>query len=649
MIRLWKDKFSSMPILVAVLLALLLLASLQYYWVGQVSEGERERMRASLRAGATRFSEDFDHELARAYLSFQMDAATLRDQAWKDYARRSEHWFSTAPYPRLVGDVYLVEVYESGRLYLAHFDADQKRFATIDWPRPLAGLRQRFEQAAKTTHIEGGLMVGNAPAPVVEDVPALVIPLARLGLLANHQVSDFDADFFFGDKVFTQSRRLCMHCPSQVSKDPLFAYTIVTLDRAYLQQEFIPALARHYFASDDGLDYNLTIVSRGDPKLVFYQSDPHQPDLAPASADAIAGLFSVRLDEFNRLLLDDSMLLGEPLQGEDHRSWRIAISTVAAPPPDTTPANPTMVGDTDGRWQLLLTHRSGSLDSAITGLRLRDLLISFGILLLLALSVVMMMISTRRAQRLAQQKMDFVAAISHELRTPLAVICSAGENLADGVVPDPQRARQYGVVIHGEGRRLAEMVEQALEFAGGRVGRQPYDLRLVEVGALTEQVLIDQQARLREGGFHVEQDIQPDLPLVLADPQALRRAIRNLIGNAIKYSGERRWIRLWVWAPVNKRAPEVRITVQDHGIGIARAEMSRIFEPFYRGRDVIAAEIHGSGLGLNLIKQIIEAHGGRVTVDSVLGQGSAFTLHLPIPAHAENTQRALSRSTVRKT
>src|SRR5262245_39300864 len=114
MLRIRKHKIFSMAIPVAALLLLVLLASLQYYWVGQISVGELERMRASLRSGATRFSEDFDRELARIYLTLQMDAATMRDQSWKDYARRYDNWFATAPYPRLVGDVYLVQIYENG-------------------------------------------------------------------------------------------------------------------------------------------------------------------------------------------------------------------------------------------------------------------------------------------------------------------------------------------------------------------------------------------------------------------------------------------------------------------------------------------------------------------------------------------------------
>ncbi len=628
MMHKWSTKVTSMGLLIAALLLLLLLASLQYYWVGQISVGERERAQANLRAGATRFSDDFDRELARIYLSLQMDAATLRDQAWDDYARRYDRWFEKAPYPRLVSDIYLVEMYESGRLYLGHFDKQSRRFATVSWPEPLVGIRQRFQQTAKTIHIEGELMVSAAPAPVAEDVPALIIPLSRMALLADRENNELDADFFIGDTVLSTPRRSCPYCPNtQPNPGPVLGYTVVLLDRAYLQQEFIPALARHYFASDRGLDYNFTIASRADPRQVFYESNPRQGDGAPAPADVRAGLLSVRVDEFNRLLLDDTILLGNGTQGEDRRSYRI-LSTIPADAPAPAPEDSTMVGAQDGRWQLMLSHRAGSLDAAITRLRLRDLLISFSILLLLGASMAMLVISTRRAQRLAQQKMEFVAAISHELRTPLAVIRSAGENLADGVVLDPQRAKQYGVLIHNEGRRLTEMVEQALEFAGGRPDRQSYDLRPVELGDLIERALLDCEARLREGNFHVERDIDPDLPQLMADAQSLRRAILNLLNNAIKYSGDQRWIKVRARSLLSRRGPEIRISIQDHGIGIAPNDLPHIFEPFYRGRSVAASDIHGTGLGLNLVKQIAEAHGGRVSVESTVGQGSTFTLHL---------------------
>ena len=117
------------------------------------------------------------------------------------------------------------------------------------------------------------------------------------------------------------------------------------------------------------------------------------------------------------------------------------------------------------KWDLLVKHQAGSLEAAVTATRNRNLAISLGVFTLLAGAIAMIMVSTRRAQRLAAQQMEFVAGVSHELRTPLAVIRTAAENLADDVVHDAEKTRQYGALINREGRRLSNMVERVLLFA----------------------------------------------------------------------------------------------------------------------------------------------------------------------------------------
>jgi len=236
----------------------------------------------------------------------------------------------------------------------------------------------------------------------------------------------------------------------------------------------------------------------------------------------------------------------------------------------------------------------------------------------------------------------FTAAVSHELRTRIDACIVNGENLADGVVHDDAQIRKYGDLVRNEGRRLTEMVEQAPEFAGAQSGRKTYALRPVEIPDLIERALLDCQDKLEEGDFRVEQDIDPDLPQLMADAQSLRRAILNLLNNAIKYSGDQRWITIRAGSLLSRRGPEIRISVQDHGIGIAPEDLPHIFDPFYRGRSVAVSEIHGSGLGLNLVKQIAEAHGGRVSVESTVGQGSTFTLHLYGQPGDESARRAIS-------
>ncbi len=310
----------------------------------------------------------------------------------------------------------------------------------------------------------------------------------------------------------------------------------------------------------------------------------------------------------------------------------------------------------EGRWSLVATHRAGSLEAAVASVRTRNLMLSSSILLLLTLVVGLIVVSARRAQELARQQMEFVAAVSHELRTPVSVIGVAAGNLADGVVEDPQRVRKYGETIQGEARRLGETVERVLQLAGIAAGRAAAAPTTVHPSDLVMQSIAACQPEIEAAGATVETDIQDDLPLVQGDVAALRSAIQNLVSNAVKYGGDARWLRVRVSGDPKGSPPQsvfglrhprvastivfrggnpsglpsaVAFTVEDRGLGIPEAERSHIFEPFYRGHEAVARQIHGSGLGLNLVKRIAEAHGGTVTVASEAGKGSTFTLTLP--------------------
>jgi signal transduction histidine kinase len=302
----------------------------------------------------------------------------------------------------------------------------------------------------------------------------------------------------------------------------------------------------------------------------------------------------------------------------------------------------------EGRWMLLAQHRSGSLEAAVGAIRLRNLWISSGVLALLALAVGLIVVSTRRAQSLARQQMEFVAAVSHELRTPVSVIGAAAGNLADGVVGDPQRVRKYGETIQGEARRLAETVERVLQLAGIAAGHAAAARVPIHPADLVNESIAACRAEIDAAGTSVEISIADNLPHVAGDAAALKSALQNLISNAIKYGGPARWLR--VAATVGNRQPGTAIrralgtpvpgsripdpdtvvfTVEDRGLGIDPEDRKHVFEPFYRGREAVAQQIQGSGLGLNLVLRIAEAHGGRVQVTSEAGEGSVFTLLLP--------------------
>ncbi len=391
---------------------------------------------------------------------------------------------------------------------------------------------------------------------------------------------------------------------SASQQDPLAgALALVELDEATLADELFPQLVRSARDWGAGEDVLFTVVDPARPGHVIYRSDPSAPGDADG-ADLAMPILNVR-----------------PL-ADLHRMWNPG-------PPHAHPPLPSA-----GGWQLLVRRRGKSVDEAVAALRWHNLAVSGGILALMALAAIVLVAATRRAQRLARQQIEFVAGITHELHTPLTAIRSAGDNLADGVVADPDQVRRYGALIEREGRRLTAMVAQLLEFSGIQSGRRVYRQERVDVGELVRGALADNRWLLDEAGIAVEEDLPAELPPVLADPTALRRGLQNLVENGLKYGGKAGWLGVRARAT----ATGVDITVADRGPGVPRDELPHLFEPFFRGRDAVAGGVPGAGLGLALVRHIIDAHGGRVSVVSdVAGPetGTAVTLHLPAaPAEA---------------
>jgi signal transduction histidine kinase len=281
------------------------------------------------------------------------------------------------------------------------------------------------------------------------------------------------------------------------------------------------------------------------------------------------------------------------------------------------------------RWILVAKHRSGSLSAAVESIRLRCLAINFGVLLVLGLAVAMVVVSALRAQTSLKLQMEFVASVSHGLRTPLSVIGSAADNLAEGVVRSDQSVREYGSLIRGECRRLSRLVEQTLQFAAGKADFRPRNVEFLRVEDVVSQVLADASAIIDASSFIVEKNIDLDLPKIRVNMETFSECLLNLISNALKYASQSPWIGIRAHSIETGRGTGVRITIEDRGPGIPEEELPHIFEPFYRGRDARAAQIRGTGLGLSLAQEAAMTMGARITVESVVGMGSAFTIHMP--------------------
>jgi two-component system sensor histidine kinase SenX3 len=282
-----------------------------------------------------------------------------------------------------------------------------------------------------------------------------------------------------------------------------------------------------------------------------------------------------------------------------------------------------------GLFELWLKHREGSLEVAINNSRLLNLGLGLGVLILLGASIIFLLLSTNRARWLARQQLEFVAGVSHELRTPLTVFKSAGENLADGVIHGKNHTRKYGELIKNEVIRLSEMVEKALAYAGIQSGKHNYELHPLNIAPIITEAIQNTKKLLPMHNFTVETPVDHRLPQVFGDATALQSALENLIINGIKYSLEKKWIRIEAYQTKSSREPFIEIKILDHGVGIAAADISNIFKPFYRGRGAIEGQIQGSGLGLSITKHIIESHGGTISVKSSPNEESVFTILLP--------------------
>jgi signal transduction histidine kinase len=596
----------------ALLLVLLaILATLQYRWLGEVSEAERERMRASLRTRASELAQEFDAELTRAYVTFHVGSDQLDADAAAALADAYARWQASAKIPALVSAVYMADGRMLDSAELRRLDPAARALTPIEWPRELSDALARTHQALP--QVVGG--PPSSPSMLFADAidsrtPALLIAVPRFKRSTENGRIRFISDPAAGARL-----------------------VIVTLDAGQLQRQLLEPLVAKYFGDGSGSEYLVTIARRppslgppstsfggtGLPGEIVYSSAT--PPIDTGKADVTVGLFDLRMDELSRLV-DEGARAGSPMP-----SARMSIAIVRR----SSGADGRRVlvagGEPHGAWEMRLSHRSGSLDTIVAQSRRRNLGISLGVLGLLAASFVLVLASAERQQRLSRQQMEFVAAVSHELRTPLAVICSAGENLADGVVAEATQVKRYGSLIETEGRRLGDMVERVMAFAGISSGAQAPSHASVDVAQVIADAVDGVQHDAQDRGVTIAVHSNGTLPPVSGDADALRSAVQNVVGNAVKYSAGGATVDV----ASGVRGAQVEIRVVDRGLGIDGNDLPHIFKPFYRGRRAMEAQVRGSGVGLSVVRHVVDAHRGTIQVDSRPGEGTTVTIALPVP------------------
>jgi signal transduction histidine kinase len=422
-------------------------------------------------------------------------------------------------------------------------------------------------------------------------------------------------------------------------KDPSFQTETETMSKMFstwMQVDYNETVKHLQEMSKNGERYDFfnTWAPRGEKRLyqsgaAFLAGDSH------GGNTAVAGLV------FDAEYLNDKFfpeMVDQVLSHHDEQGERNHVAIMIRPRHESTPIAASV--GWDGGYPEVERNLEGAFPELTMGIKVRgttlaalehrfvrnDFLILAGLSLLLAAGIILTHRNISREMALARLKSDFVSNVSHELRTPISLIRLYAETLELGRLKSEAKCHEYYSIIRKESERLTALINNILDFSRIEAGRKEYDFRETDVGELVRNTLESYRYQIEQQGFAFEERIAEDVPRLRVDREALARSLLNLVNNALKYSQDRKFIGVNVF----RDNGSVRLEVVDHGIGIPADEQTKIFEKFYRVGDPLVHNTKGSGLGLSLVRHVVQAHGGQVLVDSAPGRGSKFTIRLPV-------------------
>jgi signal transduction histidine kinase len=626
--------------LCGIAILLFTVAFLQYRWNNQIKQATEVRMGSELESVMMKWQLDLYGEFSTICVALQVGPDSGARDSWEDYLERYQDWARASTradsveniYSNrdLVKDIYIWQTSQPQTPRLLRLDADAGAIKEAGVPGDLRTLLAHLQ--SHSTNLRTALHAWESNNRPSEDQQHEE-ELSRDNRLRSNAITGWQFDENIPAIVHPILQRKQSASPrirGGKNLDPV-DWVVIVLNFNTIRSRIFPELTRRYFAAGQSLDYKLAVVTAGKGGNLLYSSDPEFGIPQVSGFDSAMNIFGPPPEStegsFWQTLKNSKSVRGEEWHSFSSPVWFPVIHATSSGAP----------------WVLFLQHRQEPFEATINRVWRSNLVTGGVVLFLLAITMVLVLIASQNAQKLANLQMDFVASISHELRTPLAAILSAGQNISDGYV---QSLPVYGSIITTQARQLIDLVDQILMFASMKSGNKAYSVRPLRVNELIDQVRRNSSVLFRNSGCTLDFQIQEGLPSIWGDLQALSYCLQNLIGNAVKYSGKSRWIGITADLCESASARrEVRISVTDHGLGIDAADLQRIFEPFYRGQRILAAQIHGTGLGLSVAKHIAEAMGGSLFVTSEINVGSVFTLHLRIAEGFDsNTVAGMART-----
>jgi signal transduction histidine kinase len=545
------------------------LSLLQYHWTGEVSRAEAEHLRAEISGQAQHFGQAFDSVLSDSCAALTPNGQELNDSNREPvHVEHFQKWKAGNPRPIFSRVAVVISTPSGSQL----FEQDQTngQLAPVSWPDEWNSLHQLFSRRP----------MGGPPA--FENPQGFLFASPVFGGRPGSNGPPFQAGGFGGDG-------------SPGERGPPFGrgrpmegeWMIFELDTNYLRNTWLPALTRRYLNPEDQPFNDVEIKATLPPQTVIYSS----PDGATNNFETPVKV------PFNR-------------QGRDADNMRRGPGAEFC-------------------WQLEVRPRLGAVEAVVDASRRRNLAVALLLNGLIFAAGFALLVHTRRSRKLAQAQMAFVANVSHELRTPLTVIRGAGHNLLRGVAREPGQIEQYSRLIIQHAEQLNNMVEQILELAGARKNSSGSAREPVDIAGILREAVAATRPDTEAARCEVQLECPPGLPAVSGEASALRRVFQNLITNAAKHGGQGGWIGIGATSAGAGNPPMVEIRVADRGPGIPKAELPEIFKPFFRGAAAQAGQVRGSGLGLSVVREIVEAHGGTVAAESRPGHGAVFVVCLP--------------------